>query len=824
MLPDGAKFCSVCGASVGESLVNSPEPVVAAEPVMQNFGAVDEPVAVVEAQSPTVDLYKSSAQPSASFAEPVSTVPTPTDYSFPQTTAANVSSSPLSGQTFGSVESSYIPPYNSSAASAGASGVQAPSVISNAPAAAAVKKKSKKPVIIISIASVLAAIIAAASIFFFTNRAGFLSLFMGKTNYAAMVEGNSLKQAAERIDKTSIVNGVKFVSALYSSVYNSRMSNSGSFYSLPMSERIIKTSDGNSVNYVSIFEALDKCVKDSFGTNSVSFSLGTDIDLTDEGKDFIYDYFDISGSELDELIEYLNDVKISAGITTSGSAFAMKADADTGSFKFDAKVLVTKAGKVYITMPFASETGILIDIGEIEDIEVDGSEEAESIAIELDEKEVERLINEMVELYLNTYKSSEIEMENGEVTAAGVTASGKVLTAELDSDMIEEFISGVLEKLASDDYFIEKIAGYLQEIGIDIDESELSDSISDAVDEININSDLKLVITTVVNNSGDVIGKSYEFSLDKQSIMIAYAVGEDNQTAYEVGLPNNVSFSMVSAAENDTAGEVTVKLTAKDDNNKKQTVGFTLGYSDIKTEQFCGKDLTTGKFELKFNMPKDFTESAPANVAELCGSTFTYETSISGNTCNMKVGINSDKLGTVSVDVGMTAEDNSSDLKEPSDVLDFSPYMDGEMPDEEFKNKFIGFLEEIRDAIDSQNGGELADELVNELNSAIEAANQVDDSDIDALLDEIYDSEDELVDIFYDYYGVFAYDDALYEEANDIYSEYDDLYYDVLYADGISYDEYNAYVEQFNAIEAKKEALRKKAQEQSDASNSQSGM
>lgn len=808
MLPDGSKFCSVCGARIDESFVNSNEPVMTAEPVMQNFGAVDEPAAV-GTQSPAVDLYKSPVQPSDSFAEPVSAVPNPTDYSFPQTMAENATSSPLSGQTFGSIESSYIPPYNPSAASTGA-GIQTASVISNAPAAAAVKKKSKKPVIIISIASVLAAIIAAASIFFFTNRAGFLSLFMGKANYATMVEGNSLKQVAGSIDKTSIVNGVKFVSALYSSAYNRGMSNNGNFYSMPMSERIIKTSDGNSVSYVSVFEAMDKYVKEYFGTNSVNFSFGMDIDLTDEGKTLVCDSFNVKESDFDEIIKYLNDAKISAGITTSDSALAMKADADIDNLKFDAKVLVTKAGKVYITLPFASETGILIDIGEIEDIEVNDSEEAESIAIELDEDEVERLINEMVELYLDTYKSSEIEMENGEVTAAEVTASGKVLTAELDSDKIEEFISNVMEKLASDDYFIEKIAGYLQGIGIDIDESDISDKISDAADNINLKSDLTLVITTVVNNSGDVIGKSYEFSLDDDSVMIAYAVGKDNQTAFEMRLPNDVSCSMVSAAENDTTGEVTVKFTSKGSDNKKQTLSINLGYSDIKTEQFCGKDMTTGKFELKLGMPKDFTEEVPANIAELCDSTFTYETSISDNTANMKVGINSGKFGTASVSVGIIVEDNSSDLNEPSDVLDFSPYMDGEMPDEEFKNKFIAFLEEIRDAVDSQNGGELADELVSALNSTIDAANEADSDDVYDLLDDISESANELSDIYNDYYyDVFSNDDALDTEINDIYDGYYDLYYEVYDDSQISFNELSDYRQKFNALEKRKEDLKK---------------
>ncbi|MCH5207750.1 MAG: zinc ribbon domain-containing protein [Oscillospiraceae bacterium] len=807
-LSENTKFCPSCGTPVGSetaaqgmTAANVPQnddvpnmtepPVIAEQPVIQ---PVPQPV-----YAPSGSSYAGAAQDSAPSFKSMS------DAAFSTNPVPTYTPAPQQDTAYGSV--------------------QTPTVVSNAPAAAAVKKKSAKKPVIISIVAVLVAALIGGGIFCFMNKATVLSTFMGKANYAAMVEGNSLKQTAQLFDKASLSNNIKTASGIFSSFSTLNTVSSRSAAVAPMMNRVA-VSDIQSVDLASLFEALNSSLVEAYGVNSVMFSFAADAELTDTAKEAIKNEFYISDEELDELLGYINGTTVSAGVTTSDSAYAFKAAADIKNLRLDIKVLMNSDGEAYIVLPFASEKALMLKVGEIAEdrIEITNSGSA-NVVLELDESEIERFINEIVEVYLESYRAAEVEMENGDISVSGVSVSGKVITAEFDSEMLEELVENIVEKIANDKYFKDKIVSYLNDCGIEITEDEYEKNIRDSISELDVDKSAKLKITTVINNAGDVLGKSYKLTADDGKMEIAYAEN-GNESACEFKyktesttnyIPEydyeyttggtDVSLSVKTVKESETDGTATVKIT-----NDGESVTLKVKYKDAKTVKFCKDDVLTGTYEISVSLPKNFEEESAieSNYSELLvDSKLVFSAKVDGSTYTSSFGVESNKLGKVSFTYAITAENNTSDLSKPSSVLDLTPYADGSEPDEAFKEEMIKYLESIRDALRNQNGGELGDTMADALDEVIASANNASMSDVGGLLGGISGSLNELLS-FPTMYGVD--DSDLYDSVLVLYETYYDLYMDVtdVYYENYSMtaDEYASFKARLDALDEAKEAVR----------------
>lgn len=618
---------------------------------------------------------------------------------------------------------------------------------------------------------------------------------MGKSNYAAMVEGNSLKQVAEKIDAGLISSGVKTSSELLYTVYNQ-------FGSVDVDD-FAGMSDNSENGLTAYFSALSNAVKEIYGKNSVVLTASMKAELTGTAKSEILDEFYISESQLDEILDYINKSKFTFGLTAGENSAAFTAGAELDKLKVDIKVLENDKGEAYVVFPFATDKAIMVNIGDELDLDPSAVETANAEGLELDAKEIERFINEIVELYIENYKSSEIEMENGELSVAGVFVSGKVLTAEFDSDMIEKMITDIAEKLAGDEYFKSEIVDYLNKCGADITEADYEEKILDGFADIDVPEEMALKITTVINNSGDILGKSYELTYDKKDMLSVSFAENGNESAVQLDYKLKQTISVKNTAESAGTGTMTIKYSVKAD-DKKQSCGLTVDYKDVKTEKFGSKDISTGSFEVKVNLPEDFAEESglPANSAEiLAGLKLTFSSSVDGDTYKSAFGLQSDKLGDYEFNLDVTAKDDNSALSAPSDVIDITPYINGNEPDEAFKKEFIDYLETIRDAIANQNAGEAGSSLSDAIDEMISEADSVSDDEIEALLDDIAAEYDNA----YDYYiGFEVYNEQLNNDISDFMNDCVDLYNDVYgayyYNDNISSTDFSEYKSRFDEL------------------------
>lgn len=817
-LSENMKFCSACGAKAEEPAVS--------ENIADSVGAVSS-----EKKEVTADAAVSKAPASVSEvfggfdAEPSYSAPTqaeePAFSSVPRPVSEE---SPVSSYA---VAASTIAPSFSETTSPSADisfSAQTPNVVSNAAAAAVVKKKSKKPVVIVAVIAVLVVALLGGGIFYFTNKATVLSTIMGKANYAAMVEGNSLKQVAEKLDAGLISSGVKTATELF----HASFSKLGSDYIEDLA-RMSDSSSSGEVNLAALFSALSDSVKNAYGTNSVILSAGMKAELTGTAKSEILDNFSISESQLDEILNYINYSKFTMGITAGENSASFSAGAEVDKLKADVKVLLNEKGEAYIVFPFASEKAIMIKVGDDLNFDPETVETADTAALELDEKEIERFINETVELYIENYKSSEIEMENGELAVAGVSVSGKILTAEFDSDMIEKMITDIAEKLAGDEYFKGKIVEYLNKCGVDITEEDYEEGVLDAFSDVDIPSKLALKITTVINNSGDVLGKSYELTYDKKDMLaVSFAEDGNKESAFEFEYSEpeltydlTKTLSVKNTVESAGTGSITIKYSVKTD-DKKQSCGLNVDYKDVKTEKFGGRDISTGSYEIKVSLPEDFAEESrlPANSAEfLAGLKLKFSSAIEGDTCKSVIGVESDKLGEILLNYDVTAKDDNSELSVPSDVIDITPYVDGEEPDEAFKQEFIEYLETIRDAIAGQNAGEIGSSASNAIDELISSADAVSDDEIEELLDSI---EAEYNNVYDFYYNSGIYDQQFTNDISRLLNDFVNLYQEVnrayYYNGSISSTEFFEYQSRFDTL---KQTMNDIKQEYTNSEDSQ---
>ncbi len=592
-LRQGAKFCAVCGApaaGVGDIKPN------------QNDGAVfgGGAMSAVSLDKPRASDNLVAAMNTASAPSPSTFVPTPSnDVPRPSNDTGSGFSSGFGGSDYSSAAPApaFIPESPVTPASPFGSANDNPFGDMGAAAVVAtpIKKKSGAKVGII-IAAAVAVLVAAAAIFFFTNKATALSLIMGKPGYATMVEGNSIKAATEKLDLPAVSNGIKSASSVVSAMtavnndYDAiddilGMSNTTSMQmshgASPMMSLTAGSAFDEGVDLEAIITSYYELMMNTYGVNSVNAALGINIDLSDSIKNML-------GSETDEIIKLINGMTFTTSVTSSEDKLAASMAAESGSSVINAKTVFTKDGDVYLVLPFISDQGLKVKLPTT----ATSAPREEIKPLELDEKEIERLMGELVEIYLAEYKESAIEMENGELSAAGLTATGKLITAEFSGDALSDIFNKLVEHFANDEYFTTKLVDFANECGADITKEEYRDSL---LEEFNFDMEdsEKLIISTVVDNNGNVLAKSFKAVDGEENVKLTY-VDSKEQFTLEVSESGKTVVSLVHDITSEKDGTVTIKCT--DGNEGSFTVKMT--YADADTAKFCGNDTVVGKYTL----------------------------------------------------------------------------------------------------------------------------------------------------------------------------------------------------------------------------------
>lgn len=803
----GAKFCAVCGApaAAGSVKSNDNDGLTFGRGEMSAV-SLDKP----SASDSLVAAMNSAAAPSAT-PTPSNSIPAPS-YGVP--TPSNGSSGFSSGfggsgMGYGSSAPAFIPESPSAGSMTDPFGsVENPFGDMGAAAIVAtpIKKRTGLKVGII-IASVVAVLIAAAAVFFFTNKATALSLIMGKPNYAAMVEGNSIKEAAEKLDTAVLSDSIKSTSGLVASLSSinggyvggldgidesfggfAGVSNTSTHVSaVPM----MSYSDG-AVNLESIISSYYQAMMDTYGMNSVKASVTVNASISDSVKSTL-------GEDADEIISLLNGLTFSTDVTASQDTIAAQFGANSGSAVINAKTIFTADGEIYLVLPFVGDKALKVKIPTDNSMQVGYTK-----PLEFDEKEIERIIGEMVELYVKKYKEGAIEMGDGELTAAGLTAKGKLITAEFSGEKLAALFGELAEHFADDEYFSTKIVEFANEYGAELTKQEYKDAIMEVFDPDEFDDTDKLIISTVIDNNGNVLAKSWKALEDTDEMAEIVYVDSKAQITFEIKADGETVFSVVSDVKSDKEGSVNIKC-ASDDG----LISLTVDYSDMGTAKFCGRDTFVGNYAIVMDIPDDFTE----NAGIISGIKFTVSNSVIGdNTMESTIGASVGRYGSVTLKSTVSAENSNAALAIPTDVIDLGNGED--QPDDATMTALMEYLESVGKKIEEMKDGPFG-VIYESIADSIGIGDIFDDptggevpfDDVLTLTGNISQTMSDVTKFPYRY-GV--YDDALDKRADDIQDELNDLYSEIVDKDWeLTTAEFNDYTSKYNTVKAKADALEK---------------
>ncbi|MCM1165138.1 MAG: zinc ribbon domain-containing protein [Lachnospiraceae bacterium] len=801
-LRQGAKFCAVCGApaaGIGD--------IKPAENSGATFGSGAMSAVSLEKPSSSDNLV--AAMNTASAPSASTFVPTPSNdigsgYSpaapafIPETPIAPAVPAPSFGapnnNPFGNANDN---PFGDMGAAA---------IV-----ATPIKKKTGLKVGII-IAAAVVVLVAAAAIFFFTNKATALSLIMGKPNYATMVEGNSIKAVTENLDLPSVSNGIKSASSVVSAIASVNndydllddlgMSNvtSSPMFAEPMMSSITSadgptmliSSEDGTVDMASVIASYYELMMNTYGTNSVSATLGVKVDLSDSVKQML-------GSDADEILSLLNGTTFSTSVSAAEDKLAAYMNAENGSSVINARTIFTKDGEVYLVMPFISGTGLKVKLPTTET----AVSRDEIKLLELDEKEIERMIGELVEIYLAEYKASAIEMENGELSAAGLTATGKLITAEFKGEDLSDLFYKLAKHFADDEYFTAKLVDFINECGDNVTKEEYRQAVVEAF-EFDADNDDKLIISTVIDNAGNILAKSYKVADTGSNAKITYVINKNEQFTLEVSEDGATVISLVNDITSPTEGSVTVKCT--DGGDGSFTVKLT--YSGLGTAEFCGKETLVGKYTLGIELPADFTEEVPEELGKLTNIKFTFANYVDvANTMESTFGMEFGNLGSITLDSSVTAENSDAGLALPTDVIDLGDME--QQPDEATMKKLEEYIKTAGEKLSAMDGafGDLIREsgLVDGIDMLGGELGGVSSAELNSLYMDIENTLDE-ISMYASTYNVN--DATLNSRVNSLAGNLTKLLNEFMSESTIDADEFQTYKNRYNALRSQADALK----------------
>lgn len=877
-LSKGAKFCAVCGASVNKGASAEVKPFDVLSPV--TLGA---PVsASTEAKTEALSEIGNTEVVPAENVESGYSIPIPTsDTSMPTIDKSDAAPAPASKQPWGnegerlwqaaenkaaavsaptnleSSEAGCIPESNFSEQptgySAAAASYSAPAptpapmtapaytapeaVPQNNPmenpfgdygmgAAAAVvkpiKKKSIAKYILIPVLSVIGAVLIAAGVLFFVNRSLFFNIILGNSGYAAMVEGNSIKEITNKIDMAALSDGIKSATTRSSASFSGAISGmGGAGYGITPtgSSYGIANSVASGIDAKAMIESVNKAMSERYGVNSVKVSAALNVELTDSFKAQLAGLMysagnDTADNDIDELLKMINNFGFVVDLTSSEKALECGFEMNADGLKLNAKSIVDENGNVYLMLPFVSDKAFMMNIGTTS---ASQAGQVNTVCLELDEKELKRIIEKLVNTYLDVYKSCEIKVEDSEIVVAGESVKGKYIKVNFTGAKMAEFAAKACETIADDSYLCGKLATFLTDCGASMTEEQLKSaikSVSGMWDKV-IPQTCGLVIETVTDNNCKVLAKSYSAvsgstTASKVSFAGDFNISTKNgkTAALAIEIEEKPVFTLYLEKTSDADGSCKITIY---DNNKK--ISLIAKYSDVKEATFCGKPITEGKIEISVDVPADFTEdnasfgeiSAVINTAKMIVS---IKTDGDGKVIE-EFALDVPQYGKITMNAEVTAENKSGEISVPSDVIDFTDIgksMD-EIP-EEMQKEIIAYLKDMRSAVRGQNAGKLGDALATGLDMIIGVAERgpsADRSDIRELMDDIADMLREVGNFDSQYNNT---DEVLSARANALAEDIGKLYSNVSQKGyNMTVDEYNAFKSEYSRFSAVKESL-----------------
>lgn len=808
-IPQGAKFCPACGQKAELSLPKHCGSCGIELELNAKFCPICGTPADSEPAAPAAAPVSSIPQPVSSIPQPVSSIPqpAPSEFGFGGSTSATRvdlskgGTAPFSASgniAADTAQPSALPDYGFSAASAAV--------------AAPIKKSGAKIGAIIGIAA--AVVVAAFALIFVLNKGPMMNLFMGNKGYAAMLEGKTVDAVTDAVANPVVTSGVEALSSTFASAMETAsediaegdLAQSGS----------LDYSKG--VDFAALIANANRFMDEAYGTSAVSVSVTPHVELTDTAKALITESEEEDEKELEKILSAINGAAFVGNFSAGEKIIGMGASATEGGFTADAKMLMTADGKMYISFPFGSDKAIMIPIEQADS----AVEDAPTLVLE--EKEIERLAQEIGDIYLKYYENGEITVEkNGTLTAAGASAGGKLITVDIKGGKLSEMFAEIADAIAEDEYFRTTIVSFANACGSDLTEEEYKEEIKSALEFEGQDSDI-LRIMTVVNKNNDVLAKSFCAIDDKESVAFTYIDGKDN-AALDIIENGTTLFSANIEKKDEYNGSANLKFSDGD----SYPVAVKLDYADLKSEKFLKSDVMTGTLTFSVTPPADFTDSADETEAEilsvLAQSEFILSCSLSGSTYEGKFTFDCPQYGKAEL-TALVSGDAAFDLSVPTNVIDASGIMEGDVSDEVYE-QLDEYLAEISEKAkqypDSYLAQALADSLDDDSDSIIDEPTFPEEQypedvpdpledERDALCDAVSSDIDALYDLYYDHMELI--DDKYYSEFEELQISLYDIYSAAYSAKNENQlDKLNA---KLNGVEADLKAFAEKVEEEDE--------
>lgn len=851
-LPKGAKFCAVCGAAANTSSNTEVKPSSVLDPVTLGAPVSADSSAGIGGLENKVDAVGAAVSENPGFSIPksdtsMSSVGTPVAASIPEPVSSAVPEPVFAGEEVGVIpEANAVPTEVPSPAMGIPAPVSAPGYSAqtampsysvpeanpmptyspnanqpmggfadlglNGAAAVAVKPVKKKSVlkpILIVLGSLIGAALIAAGVLFFLNKAFLFNLVMGNSGYAAYVEGNSIKSVTDNMDPAVIADSIKTASA--SVAQSMQAMTSGSTVS-PMSANtsVSMSSMGSmgAMDWNTALKSYADSIKEVYGTSGVKMSADMKLELTDTAKSMLGN----SSADADKILETLNNCGFIADMAFEEDAMDMMVEVNSGSLKLNAKTVITENGDVYLAFPFASDKAIMINLGTT----TTAAPVEQDIYLELDEKEVKKFMEKLVNIYIDAYKSSEVTVEGGEISIGGAVAKGKHIKVNLTGEKLTKLFKDIGEAIKNNDYLVEKFVKFINDCGAAMTEDQFKNSITSLFSMMRMPENCGFVIDTITDNNCNVLAKHYDLVVYGESVMKIGYIGDfdmstKNSSTAALTFEANGELSLTATMNkaSDSEGKISVTLTAED-----FTGTVNVKYSGVKETTYLGKPAYEGTYEVSLAMPNDFTQEADnEQIIEILRSMkIVLSSKYEGDTYKSTMTFDVPQYGKLSVNMAVTPEDRSVEI--PKNATDITPYMDmnSDHIPENVKNDILGIVKGARDAIKNQNAGELGSALVTALDEMIDLAENgpaADSADVNKLFSDVFNDMNAVTSFDSQYKNtdaaLTAKSTALAEKYNDLYKKISEKYL----GGDMSQDEYDAFKANYDALHSEMENLEK---------------
>ncbi len=777
----GTKFCSVCGTAVEAPVVA--QPVVPAAPV--------PPVAPVAVPTPANDVAPVAAPAPANDVAPVA-APAPVSDVAPVAAPAPVNdAAPVAAPTpmndvMPQPAEPVAPPVYAAPVTNGID-MDIAGLDMGAASAAVKPVKKKKTGLWIALGAVGVVGVAAAvcGIFF---RGSIANLFMGDAKYAAMIEGKVF-EAVTDTKTEDIEKADEFLSEYFSTVLTTVQASNNTSGSADDIESAFA-----GIDLEDIISTYNAAFVDTYNADGVTMSFDADLQLTDDAKS------DLGAT--DDIIDIINDSELTLAYQAGTDALGMEISVvDPEGFELSGRGIVTKDGTVAVMLPFASEKCIKMTL------DMEGNvTSAEEVDFDIDMAEIHRIGSEMANIYLKYYEMAEITIEKGSMKAAKVEAEGRLITAEMDEELLGDMVEEMITFMVEDDYFMDKFAEFMELAGEDFSEEDMKEDLEEDMETLKDDINFTLAVETLVDNNSKLLAKSYILDTEEDGEVSFTYVGGKSEQGFVMVIDDMDALTVKATQESETNGKVDITIEDADTEIKANVT-----YENVQTATYLNTEVVTGKYDIEIK-----EEDNVMNIV--------VEISVDGSRLKNSFSVEHEALGTVALNIETIPESHDfTDI--PADAVDFTN-ADSWTDDESMANAqyVLDALNEVKAKCEAKPDSTFAGLITPLVERGIVYMEEaltpmVDSEQLSALAEDISDLMDEL-DTVYSENSAYVSND-LFDECSDVYDELSDCYYDVAYEYEMEQSEYDEILADFNELRSKVDDLCDRIVKEAEAAKEQ---